>query len=505
MDLKPIGFVQEDFHSEVLDFLFEMMFTLNPNRQMILYNNFDRYNNKSTFLKKYPSLVNYGLSRLIPDVVDNLCEKIIIISYDNIFNISLFKEYIHNFIFIAHSEQHVNVCNMLNLKYFSLTPLLSNNYMIPFLHNNNCNLITEIERPDFPYLNIFKERRKNEDLDFIITVGQFLKTNKNIELLDDIMSSKTIILLIYTKLVTPELALFANRYQDYVYVLKNIENSVIVSHIQYLDIKYILFAPPNESEFFKSSWSGTISFAFDNDLNLIMPKQIADKYEFKNDVISYVNKDDILSKIQLCKNNFDYKKRLQVRRTSIFNRNNIVWDVLSNNNIFCTIKNFKIEYSPNHEADSRLYESIFGQIPQMHARLLNTTLVDLDLDTSLFSAMCFVYQPEINIVTFTADLDKISMYKKYMVYNNLDKRANIVEGDVDESVIQNKISLIRMSNDQLKNKTIRLIIEKYRPILLIKNNDLNSLQVMENEVMTNYLTILGYNHMMIRNYDVYNV
>ena len=53
---KPIGFLQENFHSEVLDFLFELFSHLNNDQELILYNDLDKYDNKSNYLKKYKNL-----------------------------------------------------------------------------------------------------------------------------------------------------------------------------------------------------------------------------------------------------------------------------------------------------------------------------------------------------------------------------------------------------------------------------------------------------------------
>jgi len=41
-----LGFLQEDFHSEVLDFLLELCNNVYPDAHLILYNDIDRYNNK---------------------------------------------------------------------------------------------------------------------------------------------------------------------------------------------------------------------------------------------------------------------------------------------------------------------------------------------------------------------------------------------------------------------------------------------------------------------------
>lgn len=508
MMLKPIGFLQEDFHSEVLDFLFEIVSDMYPTRQMILYNNFDRYNNKNTYIKKYSNLVNYGLDKFIPDLIDNVCENIIVISYDNILNISLLKKYMSNFIFIAHSEKHVTIYNMLGLTYFSLTPMLSNVYMTPFIKKAN-QYITQNEIT-ISNLESFKQRQINEDLTFMITVGQFLLSNKDIDLLDNLLSSKRIILIVYTNFVSKELYELLIRYQNYIYVSKNTPNEQILTDIKALDIKYILFAPPENSDFYKSSWSGTISFAFDNDLWLIMPKLIADKYSFKDDVIGYTNKDDILLHIQNHKNDMSYKDSLTLRRTSVYERNKIVWNILYNTdkpgNATSNIKKYKIEHHLQNEII--LYETLFCQIPKLQSKLYNKTIIDINLDISLFSIICFIIQPELNkIINIIKDTNNIETYRNFMIYNDLIDRTKIYNDNVLENMELNEIdsnvvALMHMSSDEIKNMKggTRLIIEKNKPVLLIRNDETD-----ETKIYTHYLKNLGYENVIISNYNIYYI
>ena len=111
MSLKPIGFLQEDFHSEVLDFLLELITSREPTRQIILYNRHDRYNNKDIYKQKYLNFTVRSLNNYIHDMVNNVCEKIIVVSYDNIFHIDLLEPYKDRLIFIAHSQDHIQLFN----------------------------------------------------------------------------------------------------------------------------------------------------------------------------------------------------------------------------------------------------------------------------------------------------------------------------------------------------------------------------------------------------------
>ena len=130
-DTKPLGFLQEDFHSEVLSFLFELVSTKFPNRKMILYNIQDRYDNKSIYKQMYKNLEIRDLQSFFPDLNKNVCEKTFVISYDNIVHFSLFLQYKNDLIFITHSPKHVEIFKKHDVKYFALTGLLSTDFMLP--------------------------------------------------------------------------------------------------------------------------------------------------------------------------------------------------------------------------------------------------------------------------------------------------------------------------------------------------------------------------------------
>ena len=173
-----IGFLQEDFHSEVLDFLLELCSTVYPNATLILYNDMDRYNNKELLKENYKNLVIKDLSYFIPDLTSGGVYKIFVISYDNVIHLNMLEKYKKDLVFIAHSPKHIKSYDTLNMKYFSLTPLLSENYMLPIV-NKNCNI--QIENNNIPnYLPLLKSMSINNNLKIIIMVGYFFENNKNI-------------------------------------------------------------------------------------------------------------------------------------------------------------------------------------------------------------------------------------------------------------------------------------------------------------------------------------
>jgi hypothetical protein len=326
--VKPIGFLQEDFHSEVLDFLFELCSNIYPNRQLVLYNYKDRYDNKKIYLQKYKNLITKNLNHFIPDLISKKFHKTFIISYDNIFHLKFFENYKDQLVFMAHSKKHINSYEELNLKYFSLTPLLhEKNYMLPIvnkMYDNPTKLISgEIIEKFNNNLNSLKNKSINDNLKIIITVGYFFENNKNLKLIDELLNTERFMLIVFTPELTNELQNFIKKHPKYVFSAIGLSTELLKYSISYLNINHILFTPPLDSHFFKESWSGTLAFGFDNNLKVIMPEEIVKIYNLKNDhVIPYKYNDNIVDiKDLIINDKIIYNTDLQVWKNEIFSKN----------------------------------------------------------------------------------------------------------------------------------------------------------------------------------------
>lgn len=525
MSLKPIGFLQEDFHSEVLDFLLELITNREPTRQMILYNRHDRYNNKDIYKQKYLNFTVRSLNNYIHDMVNNVCEKIIVVSYDNIFHIDLLEPYKDRLIFIAHSQNHIQLFNHLNIESFALTNLLSRNYMTPFIkdisfnkHKQEIQEMQEIQevqktREILAMLNFIKQRKDQENLDIITIVGNFLENNKDIELLDHLASSKQFIILIYAPEITDLLHKYITRHKQFAYAALRIPTKEIKSNMEFLDSKYILFSPPKESKCYTSSWSGSIAFAFDNDFHLIMPKLIADYYCLNNgSVISYTNKDDIIRQIK-SNPGVEYKQAMQQIRNNTYERNCRMWDIICDKNT-SKIRDFKIEYCNNIKEYIDLYTKIFNSIPAIKDRLNNKKIIDIDCTTTIFNIECFSISSNCKFINFIKDLEGAKYYKKLMTYNNLLNNTTIYNNTVGkicksgngqgtpdmftlDSLNLQDISLIHMNFNQANDIIIGAnnLIKTQTPILLIKHDE-----KINEQLNLNYL---GYTHIQHENYSIY--
>jgi len=587
MTLKPIGFLQEDFHSEVLDFLLELITNREPTRQIILYNRHDRYNNKDTYKQKYLNFTVRGLNNYIHDMVNNVCEKIIVVSYDNIFHIDLLEPYKDRLIFIAHSQDHVKLFNYLNMESFALTNLVSRNYMIPFVKDISFKIKDKVNKDKVnkdkvnkdhvnkdhvnkdhvnkdkvnkddhiqKMLNFIKQRKAQENLDIITIVGNFLENNKDTEILDHLASSKQFIILIYAPEMSELLNSYITRHNQFAYAALRISTKEIQSNMEFLDSKYILFSPPKESKCYISSWSGSIAFAFDNDFHLIMPKLIADYYCLnkghlnKGSVISYTNKDDIISQIK-SNSGFEYKQAMQQIRENTYERNCRIWDIICDKNT-SKFNGFKINHCNNIEEYIDLYKKIFNSIPTIKDRLNNKTIIDIDSNTTIFDIVCFSISPNCKLINFIKDLQAAKYYKKLMTYNNLLDNTTIYNNTVGkickqgtlnaervngsgtlnaervngsgtlnaervngsgtlsadgqgtpdmfslDSLNLQDISLIHMNSNQANDIIIGAnnLIKTQTPILLIKHDEKINEQLNLNH--------LGYTHMQHENYSVY--
>ena len=314
--LQPIGFVQEDFHSEVLDFLFELCSFIYPDRQLLLYNNSDRYNNKDLFLKKYKNLIVKEFNHFIPDLVSAELEKTFIISYDNIFHLKLFENYKEKLIFIAHSENHTSSFKMLNINYFSLTPLLSNNYMLPVINKtNNIKLLMKDSKIDHFLLQLKDISTKN-NLKIIMTIGYFLENNKDIKLIEKLLGREKFIIIAFVPEISDYLNDLIKKYPNFIFAALRLKTEAIRHAINYLNINHLLFCPPENSDYFKNSWSGALAFGLDNNLHLIVPDKIVEIYNLKNNhILSYKNENEINLEQSI------YTESLQSWKDNVFSRN----------------------------------------------------------------------------------------------------------------------------------------------------------------------------------------
>jgi len=242
----------------------------------------------------------------------------------------MLEKYKKDLVFIAHSPKHIKSYDMLNMKYFSLTPLLSKNYMLPIV-NKNRNL--KMENNNIPnYLPLLKSMSINNNLKIVITVGYFLDNNKNIKLIENLLRKELFILVVFAPEISLELNKMIKKYPKYVYTALGMKTKEIRHAINYLNINHLLFCPPNDSNYVKNSWSGTLAFGLDHDLHIVVPEKIAEIYNLKNDHILPYKIDEAGEEIADCilHDKKIYNESLTLWKNDNFNRNrNIITTFLS--------------------------------------------------------------------------------------------------------------------------------------------------------------------------------
>lgn len=517
--LKPFGFLQEDFHSEVLSFLLELVSAKFPNRKMILYNKHDRYDNKGVYKQKYTNLEVRDLQFFFPDTNSNICETIFVISYDNIIHFSMLLPYKQNLMFIAHSVKHIRIFKEHNVKHFALSGLLSSNFMLPITNEirDNYSLQDKLNA-DIANVEIMQTIR-DRNMTVLLMVGSFFKHNKDISLLKTLVNTKKYIIVVCTTELSEDLKDFIEDNQKYIYVSLNLTTKNLQFTIKYFNIKYLLFTPPNNSQFYTSSWSGSIQFAFDNDLHIVIPKTIANIHDIENKgMITYNSVDDVLHGLESgsCLN---YIKEYQTIRDNIFSRNKIVFDILLNNIQTLNIGHFKIDYNKNQKevgTKINIYQKIIDAsiTPEDVKLIKDTTIITVNPDDCIFMLTSLLLQRYCNIEAFITDIDIAKYYKNIFTFNNMNKHIKFFHGllgsknsnnqipeifTIDHLQYKNKISIIYTNSDLIEDVIIgaKNTIQKYNPLIFVKNksnnndNDNDKIRNNVQQLLTNYsLTII---------------
>jgi len=253
-----IAFLAEDFHTEVLEFLFELYIS---EYELILYNNCDRYENVDLYKEKYPSLTVKPLDTFIIDLTKNIFEKCYMVSYDNVIVPEMLLQYNEKLIYIAHSKRHVDLFGLHNIKFITLTPSLciknGNNYMLPITAGD--------------------EKVGGSISRVVCCIGEFSRETKNLELLDCLLSKGF------------NLHIFTMHNNDFLDEINKIPQ--ITVHIRYNtkkiketiakeDISYVLFCPKSTP----NHMSGSIAFAYNNNIPIIMPKSYAEYLHIKGGI-----------------------------------------------------------------------------------------------------------------------------------------------------------------------------------------------------------------------------
>lgn len=521
MDSKPFGFLQEDFHSEVLSFLFELISYKEPNRQLILYNNIDKYNNREIYTSKFTNLEVVKLENFFPDLMSKRCEKVFIVSYDNILHFSFFLPFKQSLIFIAHSPKHVKHFRDHSVDFFSLSGFLSSCYMMPFTKNRLL-LESDIIKDDDSkternqeYINKIIKTKDENNMQVIMTLGSFLDNNRDIKLLHSLLDTGRFILIIFASEFTQCLQDIIKLYEDKIFVALNLSTRQVLYTIKELGISHLLFVPPSTSDFFTSSWSGSIQFAFENNIKIVMPKSLVDYYNVNTQgVIAYNLVEDIISGLSDTKN-LDCTNHYQMVRNRVFDRNSVIYDILLNRIQTRNLGHYKINYIYDVDNAIKNYQEIFKNCRKFNEYLNDKIVIDIDPEDCILPLTCLL-SSKCKVVNFISNLECAKYFKNIFLYNDLDKRISffnnvltdvckanykykdfILDSFTLDSFNYDNIGLISIKSELVESfmRGAQKTIIKSKPTIVIKHVT----------TPNDWLLDLGYSYEVIKDCSIYEI
>jgi hypothetical protein len=471
-----IGIVYEDFHSEVVEFILEILqFEMDTN--ITVYNETDRYDNIDLYQKNYNRMVRKSLSSFIADLNNGICEKYIIITYSNLINLSLLSEFREKLIFIAHDDTQLTQLKTKRMNYIVLSNLLTKEmdnqdkwkYMLPICKNSKM-------ESDFRYtkqietqeqletrMNFIKENK----LKPILLIGHFFRHNKNIKLIKELLETKKVYLFVFVPEVTNDLQEILKENKKYMICGLRFSTKVIEKFIQDYKISHLLFPPPKDSNFFKTQWSGSIAFGLNRGMTVIMPEELGEVYSLQEGIIGY--KEDV-------KINSEYVDNLETKdtqptRNKIHKRNSIVLELLLTKKY--KDYNFQNGYFTKENEDIGLdnTEKIIEELSP------NSITCIISPKTSKLAIDIVTSNNNNNVILFNKDLSKCLEYKHTAILYNCDSRIRIFNedlmGPITLDTFDKKVNTIVKDGEDISEVLIsKKTIKNHKPkiILISKEN-----------------------------------
>lgn len=476
-----IGFLAEDFHTEVLDYLFELHNSSEFN--LILYNTNDRYNNLEIYKNKYNNLKIKDISYFVLDLTSGLFDKAYMVSYDNVIVPEMLTLYKSKLVFIAHNKRHVQLFSFLNMDFITLTPGL-------FVYDKNINYTLPICKGQEEELKLNSIKKTDTLLRHlnIGLIGTFNEENKDLDIIHYLLNASkepyiSITLYIFTNSKNDILKLLQEKYDNFI-VYQNKTTNEVLDIIKNKNINFIGLFPHMESSFFKDQWSGSISFAYNNNLQLILPKQIAKLYKLRGH-IDYVNKEDIVSEIINLSYVHNYDKKISEYikfKSDVYERNKLITSiVLKNNNnsneknVLCTMTDYGALFVLKNDIigqkllTNNYYKKELLQMLDTSIKNMNSesTVIDIGSHIGSFSVGLLSENKNINVVSIEPQLYLAKLQKKTMLLNDFSDRVKIYHNAVGhkcienihmsktlstiDSLSQNEMAIIDYNDDKLRN------------------------------------------------------
>lgn len=470
-----IGIVYEDFHSEVVEFILEILqFELDTN--IVIYNDKDKYDNIDIYQQKYNRIQRRSLGYFIKDLNNEVCDKYIVISYTNLVNLGILSEFKERLIFIGHDSNQVEQLKSHRMNHIVLSKLLSNKldeqwkFMLPICKNskieNNYSDLKSVETEEQ-----FKKRNtfiKENNLKTMVMVGHFLINNKDLELIEKMLMTKKVFIFIFAPALTKEIQETMKAYGKYILCGVGFSTKTIEKIIEDYKINHLLFAPPKDSNFFKTQWSGSIAFGINRNMTVIMPDELADNYMLKDCVITYKEPSDISEKY------IDslIKKDTSKVRSRIYKRNVMVMELLLTNKY--KEYNYKNGYlcKDTNEIGLDNTEQLMENLND------NTNVYMISPKTSKMGIDIVQKKEKCKVLLFNKELSKCLEYKNTVILYNYEDKIKIFNEELKGQITLDEFDIkvdtvIKEGNDINEIISSKKTMEKYKPkiVLIKKDND----------------------------------
>lgn len=437
-----IGFLAFEFHSEVIEYLLELYEKTKTTEtiEYIIYNNGDQYGNIDLYKEKYNNISIKCSSEFIPDMTNDIVDKIYVISYSNIMHPILLEKYAKKLIFIAHSQKDIHYLQ--KFSHLTLTSGLckhpSFNYTLPICKNTQLQELNTTHVNNFSDVNIF-------------IIGLFLENNKNQELITYLLKNKAN-LHIFSTIPTHLLNTYSQEYKDkdnlHIYYEKTTKE--IVEIVNSHKNSFIGFFPKQDSSFFSNQWSGSIAFSYNNNIPIIVPEEITKLHQLKGNV-SYNNTDDILENIVKYINNKDQNiLEYNKFKNDIFERNKLILSIIKNEQFDKNVKLALSEYGPIYI----LYNDVIGQklikndyheknliikTEELLQKYQDDEITIIDVGSNIGTTVSgFLHtNKNANVISLEAQSYLAQIQKKTMLLNNVIDRVKIYNNAAGHKCISN--------------------------------------------------------------------
>lgn len=454
-----IGFITDNYHTEVLEFLFELFF---DQEQLILYNDCDNYLNWDLYTKKFNNISRKNICDFFPDLGDKLCDKIFIVTYDNLCLLKLLCSYRDRCIVICHTVKNINDCIDLNFKHITLSPML-----LKQKYENNCMWMLPLTKNNEKLVDNENKPIQNFEKIKLMTIGAFDNNNKNIDKITELLQHDDIELHVFLMTVSDTIKQLMKKYKNII-LHEKISTTSILEYINAFNVKYLLYTPNENSEFMKGKWSGSIAFAYNNDLQLILPETIATNNNLQ-DCITYNEGDNIYNIISNLNNSDASILTSHKFKTLNWERNNLM------KNILLQVKNYKYVYTnfdvvflsehmEKEDISKKEYISL-NVISELVKDKDNICLINVDSHLGVENSMFMSVNKNMQIISIEQNYDFCINQKNTNTINFFNDKIKIFNNKIDEKNIKNDevemMTLDTIFNDQknmLSNKKIIIYI-----------------------------------------------